>query len=104
MKKEKPLIVASEDWAKSAPSWLVKRARKERNLKEVGDGELCLFLYTSSLKDPMPEDLANVYSYIVTKVARELGSELPLSCTVDELSGKEKMTLESVRRHMETLK
>ncbi len=71
MENENRLIVADKGWLETAPEWLIEDVKKERQLsaitslmpdakEEVGDAEMCLYLYTLSLKMPKKSEMARI--------------------------------------------
>ena len=90
-KKENRLVVGSEQWAKSLPDWLLDEIRKERMLlgliavanpsmkdsKKIGDAEVAAYLFTASLRAPLPHNLAEIHLYLTTKLMEERGQTIP---------------------------
>ena len=68
------------EWGKTIPEWLKKEISEERTTlgllgvlgktDEVGDAEVCAYLYTASLTAPMPHNMNEIYIYLTAKVSR----------------------------------
>jgi len=85
--KENRLIVGDKSWADTIPEWLLDEVRAERliyglvglinpDAPRVGDAELCVYLYTASLRAPMYDEHNQIYIYLVAKLMRKQGKEL----------------------------
>lgn len=81
------LIVADIGWAETIPDWLKKEVESERmingfvdvldkGIKEVGDAEACLYLYTLNLKQPVSHEIGNIYIYLASKLCKKRGIKL----------------------------
>ena len=86
MKKNR-LIVGDMCWADTIPEWLLNEVKAERliyglvglinpDAPRVGDAELCVYLYTASLRAPMYDEHNQIYIYLVAKLMRKQGKEL----------------------------
>ena len=85
--KENRLIVGDKSWADTIPEWLLDEVKAERliyglvglinpDAPRVGDAELCIYLYTASLRAPMYDEHNQIYIYLVAKLMRKQGKEL----------------------------
>lgn len=101
MAKENRLIVADKGWAESIPGWLKEEVIMERMLNpdKVGDAELCLYLFTASLKAPMGHNMSRVYFYLTNKIMKSKGIELPLEVG-DKLDPDQEGELDQLRREI----
>ena len=81
------LIVADAGWAKSVPEWLLKAVEAERLVyglatigkkvpEHVGDAEVCVYLFTHSLKQLMPPEFTKIYIYLASKLMKKRGIQL----------------------------
>lgn len=83
--RENRLVVAPGGWAETIPDWLKKEVEFERltlglagniaelrgqPIREVGDAEACLYLYTLSLSAPMGYHLGQAYIYLTAKLTK----------------------------------
>jgi hypothetical protein len=79
------LVVADAGWADQIPDWLKDEIRKERmalGLKgalsgkdeEVGDAEVCAYLFTAALVKKLPHEVSMVYLYVSAQVMRKMGT------------------------------
>lgn len=84
--KENRLVVANAGWGETIPEWLKDEIREERltgmagvakPVNEVGDAEVCAYLYTASLTAPMPHALNEIYFYVAASLMKRRGMELP---------------------------
>ena len=86
MKKNR-LIVGDMCWADTIPEWLLDEVKAERliyglvglinpDAPKVGDAELCVFLYTTSLRTPMYDEHNQIFIYLVAKLMKKQGKEL----------------------------
>ena len=89
-KKGNRLVVGDINWAKTIPDWLLDQVKAERlilgleslrrpdmeDYEKVGDAELCVYLYTLSLRQPLSPEQANIYIYIVGKLLTMRGIEV----------------------------
>lgn len=84
--KENRIVVADLGWAETVPEWLKEEVKFERlvlglrsitNLiKEVGDAEVCLYLYTAGLREPLSHELSEVYLYLGAKLLKKRGGKI----------------------------
>lgn len=87
MKKQNRLVVANAGWAETLPAWLKEEIKNERLVLglasvvkpayEVGDAELCAYLYTASLAAPMPRDYSEIYVYATARVMQRRSKDMP---------------------------
>ena len=92
--RENRLVVADIGSADTIPEWLRKDVEFERlalglagnlaelrgePIREVGDAEACLYLYTLSLRAPMDHELTEAYIWLTAKLMKRKNpdSELP---------------------------
>jgi hypothetical protein len=79
--KENRLVVGDAGWAETLPDWLLEEVKSERiilglvgmmnpDLPKVGDAEVCVFLYTSSLRAPMSSEHTQIYLYLGAKLMK----------------------------------
>ena len=88
MKKEKNrLVVGSRAWADSLPEWLLDEIRAERliygmgslinpDCPKIGDAEVCAYLFTAGLVQPLDSEQANIYIYLTAKLIDRKGRDL----------------------------
>lgn len=84
--KENRIVVADLNWAETVPEWLKEEVKSERlifglrsilkPIEEVGDAEVCLYLYTAGLRQPLTYELTEVYVYLVAKLLKKRGKEI----------------------------
>ncbi|MBI5806268.1 hypothetical protein HZA73_09500 [candidate division TA06 bacterium] len=104
--KENRLVVADAGWAETIPSWLLDEIRSERltlgllnildpGSSSVGDAELCAYLYTLSLRQPLTTDYTGIYIYLTATLMKRKDKSL-----VDFMEEKLKqgLTREEVRK------
>lgn len=70
----------------TVPRWLKEEVKSERlilglrsvlkPIREVGDAEVCLYLYTAGLRQPLSYELTEVYVYLVGKLLKKRGKEI----------------------------
>lgn len=92
-----PIIVFPGGWGDTLPEWLKEAITLERlieNIKEAHgqeptgtDAEVCTYLYTASLTQPMDHDWSHIYLYVATKVMGQKGTEVPIDIKVESLTG-----------------
>jgi len=85
--KTNKLVVADICWAETIPEWLKKEVEFERlalglasiikPTDKVGDAEAALYLFTASLASPLSHELTEAYLYLVAKLMKRQGRELP---------------------------
>lgn len=113
MKKEKNrLVVGSVAWAESLPGWLLDEIRAERMIyglvsvinpdcPKVGDAELCAYLSTASLAQPLDSKQANIFVYISAQLMERRGMNLDPGCkeAIERgLNSGEERELEQLKR------
>ncbi len=89
-KKEIKLVVGDAGWADTLPEWLLEAIEHERvvlgiartadaGVPQVGNAEVCAYLYTASLRAPMSAEHSNIYFWIGASVMEQHnpGKELP---------------------------
>jgi len=92
-----PIIVLPGGWGETLPEWLKSQITLERlvmNMKALKgeqatgtDAEVCAYLYTVSLTEPMDGDWTQIYLYAATQACRRWGiSDLPADIAVESLS------------------
>ena len=106
-KKENRLVVGAMEWADMIPEWLKEEVEAERMIyglgsligrgPKVGDAEVCAYLMTASLRQPLSSEHVNIYMYLVTRLFKKRGKEVPLSIRKDELTEWEEHELEELR-------
>lgn len=95
--KENPIVVADREWAKDIPEWLLKEVKVERlvyglaslmkrGTPQVGDAEVAVYLMTNALRQPMSSEYANIYAYLLTRLFRKKGKEVPEDIRREELT------------------
>ena len=106
--KENRLVVADIGWAETIPDWLKKEVELERMLytlsslmkggkTKVGDAEVCVYLYTHSLRAPLSSEFVNIYMYLGTQLFKKQGQEVPEQIKKEKLDEYEKECLERLR-------
>ncbi len=92
-----PIIVYPGGWGDTLPDWLKQAITLERltaNVKSLRgepmtatDAEVCAYLYTAGLTEPMDGDWSEIYLYISTQVCRRHKQvDMPEDIAVDSLS------------------
>jgi len=92
-----PIIVLPGGWGEALPEWLKSQITLERlvmNMKALKgeqakgtDAEVCAYLYTVSLTEPMDSDWTQIYLYAATQACNRWGiSDLPADIAVNSLS------------------
>jgi hypothetical protein len=89
MKKQNRLVVGDISWAADIPDWLLDAVRQARLIEglielakpgtlpeEVGDAEVAVYLFTASLRAPLPHDLAEIYFWVGGRVCKAQGLTL----------------------------
>ncbi len=101
MAKKNRLVVADKGWAESIPGWLKQEVIMERmlNPEKVGEGELCMYLFTASLKAPMGHNMSRVYLHLSSKIMKRKGIDLPLEVE-DKLDPDQERELDQLRREI----
>ncbi|MEW6687253.1 MAG: hypothetical protein AB1393_13790 [Candidatus Edwardsbacteria bacterium] len=109
--KENRLVVANAGWAETIPEWLLEEVRFERttlglitlikpDCKKVGDAEVCVYLYTLGLTQPMSTEYNEIYIYLTAKLLKQKGKTL-----VDSMEEKlNKGLTEWQKRELEQLR
>lgn len=91
--KENRLVVGDLNWADTIPDWLLEAVKHERltlglvelipgdvestpgeenaEVPNVGDAEVCAYLYTASLHAPMSAEHSQIYFYLGAKVIQQ---------------------------------
>ena len=95
-KKENRLVVGDATWADVIPEWLKEEIKWERialGLASlmgrgpiVGDAEVCAYLMTASLRQPLSSEHTNIYMYVLTRLFKRKNKYVPLSIRKDELT------------------
>lgn len=105
------LVVADAGWAETTPEWLMEEVKTERLMggmsdvirkgkEEVGDAEVCVYLYTASLKAPMGHELTQAYLYLCTKLMKRRGVAVPEGVSVEKLSNDEQRELTELKQKL----
>lgn len=95
--KENPIVVADREWAKDIPEWLMDEVKAERLVyglaslmnggrPQVGDAEVAVYLMTNALRQPLSSEYANIYAYLVTRLFRKKGKQVPEDIRTEELT------------------
>ena len=103
-----PIIVFPGGWGDSLPDWLKQAITLERlamNMKALKgeemtgtDAEVCAYLYTAGLTQPMGRDWGQIYLYIATKTYRQWGkNEMPGDIAVDSLNDEQMRDLNRLK-------
>lgn len=82
MENKNKLVVADLGWAETIPDWLKKAVEAERlgegfvsvmgkDDGKAGLAEVCIYLYTLSLRQPMGYHQTQVYFYVMGKVSEK---------------------------------
>jgi len=108
------LVVGSAAWADTIPEWLLKEVEAERMVLglasilkpgldgEVGDAEVCVYLYTASLRAPMLSEHVQIYLHLASKLMKKRGMEVPpdIDVSEDDLRPGEMDELAELRRQI----
>jgi hypothetical protein len=96
-----PILVFPGGWGDTLPEWLKSAITMERLMMNVEslktgqitstDAEVCAYLMTVSLTQPIDSDWSQIYLYVAGKVyekhhTRESGATMPEDIRVDHLS------------------
>ena len=112
--KENRLVVGSMVWSDTIPDWLLKEVEAERMIYglagiigkgpeaegEVGDAEVCVYLYTASLAAPMDSEMTKIYLYLTTKFMQKRKTTVPKDIRVEELTRYEQSELSRLKRQL----
>jgi len=96
-KKENRLVVGAREWADMIPDWLLEEVKAERLIcglaclmdggrAKVGDAEVAVYLMTASHRGVLSSEHVNIYMYLVTRLFKERGKEVPEDIRRDELT------------------
>lgn len=107
-----PIIVFPGGWGDSLPDWLKGEITLERLIMEATgiktgkmtatDAEVCAYLMTTSLSQPIDTDWTQIYLYIAGQVyerkpTKEPGATMPQDIKVDHLSNYQMQRLDHLR-------
>lgn len=92
-----PILVFPGGWGDTLPEWLKQAITLERlamNMKALRgeemtgtDAEVCAYLFTAALTQPMHHDWGQIYLYIATKTYRRWGrNEMLSNIAVDSIN------------------
>ncbi len=96
-----PILVFPGGWGDTLPEWIKSSITLERLIENMRalkgeemtgtDAEVCAYLYTASLTQPMDNDWTQIYLYIATKTyekwrTKGSGVEMPEDIAVESLS------------------
>ncbi len=94
--KQNRLVVGAREWADIIPEWLLKEIEMERKIYGlasligrgpiVGDAEVCAYLMTASLRQPLSSEHTNIYMYLVTQLFKKKDKHVPLSIRKEKLT------------------
>ena len=82
------IVVANKGWAETVPEWLIEEVKAERlilgvaglmkpdPIEKVGDAEVCVYIYTLGLTQPLDHNLSEIYIYVTAKLMKRRGMEL----------------------------
>ena len=83
------LVVANIGWAETIPDWLMNEVKSERMVEGllglvdkgndgmVGLAEVCVYLYTEALTQPLGYHRTQVYLWVTGKVIEKTKGEVP---------------------------
>ena len=106
------LVVADAGWAETIPDWLLGAVKSERMIlglagvmrpelpDRLGDAEVCVYLYTASLRAPMSHNYTNIYLHLASKLMRKRGATVPDGLGPDSLDPDEERELGDLRREL----
>jgi hypothetical protein len=103
-----PIIVFPGGWGDTLPEWLknaITLERLEMNMRTLKgeemtgtDAEVCAYLYTAALTQPMDHDWGQIYLYIATQTYRRWGkNEMPADIAVDKLDDEQMRDLSRLK-------
>ena len=110
--KANRLVVADAGWAETIPDWLLEEVRTERMIMglagimkpemegEVGDAEVCVYLYTASLRAPMSQAHTEIYLNLASKLMERRGIAVPDDIRGHDLRPAEVDELRELRREL----
>ena len=112
--KENKLVVGSMAWSDTIPDWLLEAVRVERMIcglagiigkgpeeeQEVGDAEVCVYLYTASLAAPLDSEMTTIYLYLTTKFMQKRKVTIPKDIRVEQLTRYEQSELSRLKRQL----
>lgn len=111
MENKNRLVVADIGWAETIPDWLKKEVEAERLSSGfasvmdkgndlVGEAEVCIYLYTLSLKQCMGSEYTQIYIYLVSKLMKRKNNNVPKSIEVKTLTEYEYGLLKDLKREL----
>ena len=103
-----PIIVFPGGWGDTLPEWLknaITLERLEMNMRALKgeemtgtDAEVCAYLYTAALTQPMDHDWGQIYLCIATQTYRRWGkNEMPADIAVDKLDDEQMRDLSRLK-------
>ena len=103
-----PILVFPGGWGDTLPEWLknaITLERLEMNMRVLKgeemtgtDAEVCAYLYTAALTNPMDHDWTQIYLYIATQTYRRWGkSEMPGDIAIDNLNDEQMRDLHRLK-------
>jgi len=108
-----PILVFPGGWGDTLPEWLknaITLERLEMNMRALKgeemtgtDAEVCAYLYTAALTQPMDHDWGQIYLYIATKTYRRWGkNEMPADIAVDSITDEQIRELKKLKEWLYT--
>jgi len=103
-----PILVFPGGWGDTLPEWLknaITLERLEMNMKALKgeeptgtDAEVCAYLFTAALTNPMDHDWGQIYLYIATQTYRRWGkNEMLADIAVDSLNDEQMRDLNRLK-------
>ena len=85
-----PIIVFNQSWGDCIPAWLAAEIKTQRLLQvmrgekdKATDAEAMAYLSNASLCQPLSHDMADIYSYLFTRV---MGDRAPADLRTESIS------------------
>ena len=106
--KENRLVVGDKAWAECIPEWLLEEAKHERLILglasnihpdgiKIGDAEVCIYLMTTSLRQPLSSDHTEIYMFLTTKLMKGKNKDVPTDIQKDNLTEWQERKLDELR-------
>jgi len=102
-----PIIVFPGAWGETLPNWIKQEITLERLIEEIKaqkgeqptgtDAEACAYLYTVNLTQPIDRDWGEIYIYLVTKLQKVKGGDMPEDLKKETLTSYQEQQLRDLK-------
>jgi len=102
-----PIIVFPGGWGETLPDWIKQEITLERLIEEMKaqkgeqptgtDAEACAYLYTANLTQPIDHDWGEIYIYLVTKLQKAKGGDMPEDLKKETLTSYQEQQLRELK-------